>query len=190
MIPLFEILGMKLIIIDGGPASGKNTLGALLLEKFRKLGNKAVLLDLDTYVEKLNPKWVWANKKLESKDKLKARETFARDIEQYLRDSFDVIMIGEKFLSKDHLFDFLNKLRVDCNVYLYHLIVPLSLRRKRLKDRGPHSLIDFDKDQKERDAIRDWPGYIYKNFNSPEEDALNLFTLIQNKKGFIYTRSN
>ena len=107
MIPLFEILGMNLIIIDGGPASGKNTLGALLLEKFRKLGNKAVLLDLDTYVEKLNPKWVWANKKLESKDKLKARETFARDIEQYLRDSFDVIMIGEKFLSKDHLFDFL-----------------------------------------------------------------------------------
>jgi len=181
---------MKLIIIDGGPASGKNTLGVLLLERFRRLGNKAVLLDLDTYVEKLNPKWIWNSKKLESKDQLKARENFARDIKKYLRDSFDVIMIGEKFLSKDYLFDFLNKLRVDCNVYLYHLIIPLSIRIQRLKDRGPHSLIDLDKDQKERDAVRDWPGYIYENLNSPEDDALNLFTLIQNKKGLICIRSN
>ena len=187
---ILENLSMKLIIIEGGPASGKNTLGDLLLERFRKLGNKTVLLNLDTYVERLNPKWIWDSKKLENKDQLKARENFSRDIRQYLRDNFDVIMIGEKFLDKDYLLNFLNKLDVDCDVYLYHLIVPLSLRRQRLNDRGSHSLIDLDKDQKERDAVKDWPGYIYKNLNSPEADALNLFTLIRDKKGFIYTGSS
>jgi len=37
---------MKLILLDGGPACGKNTLGALLVEEFSKKGEKAVLLDL------------------------------------------------------------------------------------------------------------------------------------------------
>ena len=176
---------MKLIIIDGGPASGKNTLGVLLSKKFRKLGSKAMILDLDTYVEQLNPKWIWGNKQQENKDQLKARENFAKDIKKYLQDDFIVIVIGERFLTKNDLSAFLSKLEIICHVYLYHLSIPLSLRKQRLHDRGPHSLIDLKKDQKDRDEVKIWPGYIYENINSPEEDAINLFRLIQNKKGFI-----
>lgn len=176
---------MKLIIIDGGPASGKNTLGNLLLKKFQELGNKATILDLDTYVEVLNPKWIWKNKRQENNDQLKARKNFIEDIKKYLKDNFDVIIIGEKFLIKKDLSAFLNRLGMDCDVYLYHLVVPLALRRQRLENRGTHSRIDLDKDQKKRDMVRDWPGYVYKNMKSPEEDTLNLFRLIQNKNGFI-----
>jgi thymidylate kinase len=176
---------MKLIIIDGGPASGKNTLGALLSEQFRKLGNKAMLLDLDTYVERLNPEWIWGDKRQENQDQLRARIHFAQDIEEYLRNDFIVIAIGERFLTSNDLSAFVSTLKVACSVYLYHLSVPLSLRRQRLHDRGPHSLIDLEKDQRDRDEVKAWPGHVYENDNSPGEDALNLFRLIQNEEGRI-----
>ena len=176
---------MKLILIDGGPASGKNTLGLLLSEKFNKLGNKATLLDLDTYVEQLNPKWIWENEQQKNIDQLKARENFAKDIKKYLQDDFIVIVIGERFLTKNDFSIFFNKLEIVCHVFLYHLSVSLSQRKQRLHDRGPHSLIDLEKDQKDRDEIKVWPGYIYKNINLPEEDATNLFRLIQTGKGLI-----
>jgi len=178
---------MNLIIIDGGPASGKNTLGVLLSEKFNKLENKATVLDLNTYVEQLNPKWIWGNKQQENQDQLKARENFVKDIKKYLQDDFIVIVIGERFLTKNDLSVFLNKLGIICHIFLYHLTIPLSLRKQRLHDRGPHSLIDLDKDQKDRDKIKAWPGYTYENINSQEEDALNLFRLIKNEKGLINT---
>ena len=59
---------MKLILIDGGPASGKNTLGSLLVQKFQKQSNKAILLDLDTFVEELNQTWIWDDKQKEKED--------------------------------------------------------------------------------------------------------------------------
>ncbi|MBU2524566.1 hypothetical protein KKG71_05230 [Patescibacteria group bacterium] len=176
---------MKLIIIDGGPASGKNTLGVLLLEMFNKFGAKAVLLDLDTYVEELNPKWIWENEQQKNMDQLKARENFAKDIKKYLQDDFTVIVIGERFLTISDLSVFLRKLEIVCQVFLYHLAIPLSLRKQRLHDRGPHSLIDLEKDQKDRDGVKVWPGHIYGNINLPKEDAENLFKLIQNEKGLI-----
>ena len=176
---------MKLILIDGGPASGKNTLGARLLEKLNKAGNKTTLLDLDTYVEQLNPNWVWKNEQQKNHDQLKARENFAKDINKYLQNGFIIIVIGERFFDKKGLSVFINRLEIDCPVYLYHLDVPLSLRRQRLKDRGPNSLIDLEKDQKDRAEVKVWPGYIYRNINSPEEDAANLFNLFQNEKGLI-----
>lgn len=181
---------MKLIMIDGGPASGKNTLAVLLSKKFRKLGSKARVLDLDTYVEQLNPKWIWRNKQQENKDQLKARENFVKDIKKHLKDDFIVIAIGERFLTKNDLHAFLSKIRTICYVYLYHLSIPLSLRKRRLHNRGPHSLIDLEKDQKDRDEVKSWPGYVYKNINSPEDDAINLFRLIQNKKGFVNININ
>lgn len=176
---------MKLILIDGGPASGKNTLGVLLSEKFNRLRVKAMLLDLDTYVEQLNPKWIWENEQQKNIDQLKARENIAKDIKKYLQDDFIVIVIGERFLTKNDLSIFFNKLGIACHVFLYHLSNPLSLRKQRLHDRGPHSLIDLEKDQKDRDGVKVWPGYVYKNINLPEEDATNIFKLIQNEKGLV-----
>lgn len=176
---------MKLILIDGGPASGKNTLGVLLAQKFNKFGTKAVLLDLDTYVEELNPKWIWENEQIKNTDQQKARENFAKDIKKYLQDDLTVIIIGERFLTISDLSVFFNKLEIVCQVFLYHLDIPLSLRKQRLHDRGPHSLIDLEKDQKDRDEVKVWPGHIYKNINLPKEDAINLFKLIQNEKGLI-----
>lgn len=69
---------MKLILIDGGPASGKNTLGTLLVEKLKTTGENVILLDLDSYVERINPSWIWSNKDQERQDQLKARENFAK----------------------------------------------------------------------------------------------------------------
>lgn len=178
---------MKLILIDGGPASGKNTLGTLLVEMLQRDGINGILFDLDTYVEKRNPSWIWKNKSIEKRDQLKAREDFTADIRKFLRRKYTVIGIGERLLTRDDVTSFLNRIHISCPVYLYHLHVPLTVRRKRLVERGPHSLIDLDKDQRERDAVASWPGYVYENLSSPEIDASHLLQLIRESKGIIKT---
>ncbi|MFA6447284.1 MAG: hypothetical protein WCW31_03445 [Patescibacteria group bacterium] len=174
---------MKLILIDGGPASGKNTLGELLVYKLTGLGEKAVLLDLDTYVEKYNPKWTWGNEQEKEKDQLQARIDISKDIDRYLLDDVTALVIGERFLSKDDVLHFLKRLGADPPVYLYHLNLPFALRQYRLHQRGPHSLIDLEKDQRDRDAVTEWPGCVYDNVHSPEEDASRLLSFIQEGKG-------
>ena len=141
---------MNLILLDGGPASGKNTLGILLIQEFQKRGNKAILLDLDAHVEEINPTWVWENKQLERLDQLKARENFAIEINKYLQEKYTIIVIGERFLTKNDIAVFIRRLKIICTIYLYHLSIPLSLRKERLHKRGPHSLIDLEKDQKDQ----------------------------------------
>lgn len=181
----FECFCMKLILIDGGPASGKNTLGMLLVKELNRLGNITKLLDLDSYVEELNPNWTWDSKKQKENDQLNARINFTETINKFLQKNFIVIAIGEKFLTKGAVVGFISKLKINCPVYLYHLSSPFSLRKQRLHQRGPHSLIDLDKDQKERNMVEVWPGYIYENINSPEIDALNIAKLIREEKGLI-----
>lgn len=176
---------MKLLFIDGGPASGKNTLGELVTQKYNDLGEKTILLDLDIYVEALNPSWIWENEKEKEADQVNARIEIAKDIDRYLRDDYQVIVIGERFLSKADVENFVSRLDTKPAVYLYHLSVPYALREKRLHERGAHALIDLPKDQKDRDAVTSWPGYLYENINSPEEDASNLLKLIQKNKGVI-----
>jgi thymidylate kinase len=176
---------MKLILLEGGPVSGKNTLGTLLIEEFHKIGDNAILLDRDCYVEELNPKWVWENERQKEKDLLNASITFAKDVNKYLQDNFVVIAIGERLLTKADYVRFISRLKITCPIYLYHLNVPLSLRKRRLHKRGPHSLIDLEKDQKNRDAVKHWLGYVYENINTPKADALNLMKLIQNDKGLM-----
>ena len=176
---------MKLILIDGGPASGKNTLGILLIQKFQKQNDKAILLDLDKYVEELNPSWIWESEQKEKIDQQKARINFASDIDKYLDQNFIVIVIGERFLTKEDITNFINRLKITFPIYLYHFSVPFSLRMRRLTERGPHTLIDLKKDQKDRDANIRWYGYIYKNINSEEIDAGNLFQLIKEDQGLL-----
>lgn len=176
---------MKLILIDGGPASGKNTLGTLLVEEFLKVEDKVILLDLDDYVEEINPIWIWGNEQLKVKDQTKARENYAKDINKYLQKDYTIIVIGERFLTKNDLSVFVRRIKIPCTVFLYHLSIPISLRKERLDKRGSHSLIDLEKDQKDRDNIKIWPGYVYQNINSPEIDANNLMKLIQDGKGMI-----
>jgi len=176
---------MKLILIDGGPASGKNTLGELLSDKLRRLGGRAVLLDLDAYVEKFNSKWTWNNGQEKDKDQLQARVDISKDVDKYLLDDFTIIVIGESFLSKDDVVRFVKRLKVIPPVYLYHLNIASALRERRLYQRGPHSLIDLERDQKDRDAVRQWPGYVYENIHSPEIDASRLLSLIQEGKGLL-----
>ena len=179
------IIKKKLILIDGGPASGKNTLGILLLQDFQKRGIKAILLDLDVNVEEINPSWIWKSKQEEGKDQQKARENYIRGINKYLQQDYIVIAIGERFLTKENIAIFINKLTVNCSIYLYHLSIPFPLRTRRLDERGPHSIIDLNKDQRERDSIKTWYGYVYENINSPIEDAKNMMRLIQNNEGLL-----
>lgn len=176
---------MKLVLIDGGPAAGKNTLGGLLIDKFHEQREKAVLLDLDNYIEEFNPKWIWEDEAQKEKDQLNARINIAKDVDKYLQEDFTVIVIGERFLTKDDVTNFINKLKITPPILLFHLQVPFILREQRLHQRGPHSLIDLNKDQKDRDEVKKWPGYIYENINSPEVDASNLISLIKEGKGPI-----
>ena len=174
-----------LILIDGGPASGKNTLGKILVERFNMQGNKSILLDLDIYVEKICPAWIWNDEGQKGKDLLNARMNFIKNINKYLEAGLIVIAIGERFLRKKDVAKYTSNLSVKQSVYLYHLKIPLDLRRERLKQRWQHSLIDIDKDQKERDVIKKWPGCVYQNTNSPDVDALNLMKLVKNGLGLI-----
>jgi len=176
---------MKLILIDGGPASGKNTLGNLLVGKFREIGDKAILLDLDVYVEEFNPQWIWDNEQQKEKDQFNARINLAKEINKYLKDNFTVIVIGERLLTKENIEKFVSRLEITCPTYLYHLSIPLALREKRLNQRGHSPLIDLPKDQKDRNAVKEWPGYVYENVNSPESDSQNLMSLIQEGKGLV-----
>jgi thymidylate kinase len=174
---------MKLILIDGGPASGKNTLGELLVDKLLKIGEKAVLLDLDAYVEKYNPKWIWDSEREKERDQLQARVDLLEDIRKSLRENATVFVIGERFLSRDDVRRFLEGLEMVPSVFIYHLSVPFILRQQRLHERGPHSLIDLKKDQEDRDAVTEWPGCVYENIHDPEEDTLKLLSLIQRGEG-------
>mgnify|MGYP001612688589 CR=1 FL=1 len=176
---------MKLILLDGGPASGKNTLGESLIRGFNKQNIKAILLDLDFYVEQFNPSWIWEDEKIKELDQKNARLNFVKDIDKHLQDNFIVIAIGERFLTKENIINITSKLSSYYPVYLYHLTVPFELRKQRLHQRGPHTLIDLDMDQRDRDANPRWYGYIYKNVNSVEVDARNLFELIKDHKGLL-----
>lgn len=178
---------MKLILIDGGPASGKSTLGQMLVERFKKQGENFVLLDLDSYVEKYCPTWKWNSDQQKEGDLLKAREDFTNAINKSLGENFVVIAIGDRFMTKNNIEGYTNKLLKKVPIYLYHLSAPYSLREQRFHERGPHSLIDLEKDQKDRDSVKEWPGYVYQNINSPEVDAMELQKLIQANKGLIDT---
>jgi thymidylate kinase len=181
----YTTLIMKLILLEGGPASGKNTLGTLLIEEFHKLGDKSILLDRDCYVEELNPKWVWKNERQKKKDLINASIAFAKDVNKHLQDNFVVVAIGERFLSKGDYTHFISRLKITCPIYLYHLSVPLNLRKQRLHKRGPNSIIDLEKDQKVREEVKHWIGYVYENTNVPKVDASNLMKLIQSEKGLM-----
>ena len=176
---------MRLILIDGSPAAGKNTLGELLVKKLLELGKKAILLDLDSYVEQFNQHWIWDSDEQREKDQKNARINLSTGINKYLKEGYDVISIGERFLTTEDLRDFISKIPASRPTYVYHLSSPFILREKRLHSRGTHSLIDLVKDQKDRDTIKEWPGYVYENVNSPEEDAENLTRLIQDGQGLV-----
>ena len=77
-------------------------------------------------------------------------------------------------MTKNNIEGYTNKLLKKVPIYLYHLSAPYSLREQRFHERGPHSLIDLEKDQKDRDSVKEWPGYVYQNINSPEVDAMEL----------------
>jgi thymidylate kinase len=176
---------MKLIIIDGGPASGKNTLGDLLIKKFQKIGKKAILIDMDTFVEEFNPRWIWDNEDQKVKDLANARINYSKEIDKQLKIVDVVIATGERFLTREDIVRFISKIKTSCSLYVFHLSVPFALREKRLHMRGPHSLIDLKKDQRDRDEVKNWPGHVYENVNTPEIDASNLMLLIQKRKGLI-----
>jgi thymidylate kinase len=176
---------MKLILLEGGPSSGKNTLGEKLVEKFKIQGKKAVLLDHDTYVEELCRNWIWTSEQQKEKDLLKARANLLNDINRYLLERFVVLAIGGIWLTNDDVRKYTSKLEVKTPVFLFHLNIPLEIRRQREEQRGHYPTIDLDKDQKERDKISSWPGYIYQNINTPEIDATNLAKLINDGKGFV-----
>jgi hypothetical protein len=179
---------LTLILLDGGPASGKNTLGKLLVQRLEKPDNQVVLLDLDDYVEKINPSWVWEDRQKEKVDIQQARENFAQAIDGYLQTGFNVIAIGERFLTKEDIAGFLNRLKGSyVNFHLYHLDPPFKIRKERLHQRGPSTLIDLEKDQREREANAKWYGYVYENIHSPIEDAEILMGLIDKNAGLLET---
>jgi shikimate kinase len=176
---------MKLILLEGGPASGKNTLGEKLVECYKIKGEKSVLLDHDTYVEELCPNWTWPDQWQREKDLLKARTNHVNDINKYLVERFFVLAIGGVWLTNDDVKKYTSNLEVRAQVFLFHLSIPLELRKQRLEQRGPAPLINLEKDQKERDSILSWPGHIYQNINTPEIDAINLMNLISDGTGLI-----
>ncbi len=176
---------MKLILLEGGPASGKNTLGELLVKKFEDIGDKAVLLDLDFYVEQCNPKWVWDSPEQKEKDQINARINFSKDINKHLEQDYNVIAIGESILTESDVKKIVSRISIACPAYLYHLSVPFELREQRLHARGHHSLIDLKKNQEDKNFVKNWPGVIYENVNTPEIDASNLISLITKGKGNV-----
>jgi shikimate kinase len=176
---------MKLILLEGGPASGKNALGEKLVEGFRARGEKSVLLDHDTYVEELRPDWIWPAEEQKEKDLLRARDNHIYDINRYLAKKFIVLAIGGVWLTNDDVIKYTSKLEVKTPVYLFHLHAPLKIRKQREAQRGHSLMINLEKDQQARDKILSWPGYIYQNINTVDTDAINLMNLIDDKVGLI-----
>ena len=55
-----------------------------MVQEFMKQRNDAILLNLDTYVEKFNPSWVWQDEQKEL-DQQNARVNLAKDVSKYLK---------------------------------------------------------------------------------------------------------
>ena len=180
---------MELILIDGGPASGKNTLGDLLVREYQRNNVNSILLDMDTFVEAINPKWTWENDQRKEKDLYDAKKNYIKDINKYLQQGYIVIAIGCRFLTKQEISTFIDEIAEPYPIQLFHLSVPFALRSRRLNDRGPHSLIDLKKDQQDRDVVKLWFGSVYENINSPEEDSRNIMELINKKRGTLERQS-
>ncbi len=176
---------MRLILLDGGPASGKNTLGELIVAELNQQSVKAFLMDLDNDVESINPTWTWNDPRQESIDQEQARVNFARKIDSHLQQEVDVVAIGERFITKENITSFISRLTSSPKIQLFHLSVPYLLRESRLDERGPHPLIDLAKDQKDRDENTRWYGYVYENENVPTVDAQKIVELINDNQGLI-----
>ena len=177
---------MKLILLEGGPVSGKSTLGEKIVEQFRAQGKKSVLLDHDIYVEDLCPDWTWPDEASKEYDLDRARAVHLRDINRYLAENYIVLATGGVWLTQNDVNEYTSGLEVKVPVYLFHLDIPLRLRKQRFNRRGVTPLINLDNDQWERNGIATWPGHIYHNTDTPETDALNLMKLIDAGTGLVY----
>lgn len=177
---------MKLILLEGGPASGKTTLGEKLVERFQAQGENSVLLDHDTYVEELCPDWTWPDEALKENDLARARAGHLKDINRYLAKNFVVVATGGLWLTAQDVSEYTSRLEVKTPVYLFHLDAPLDVRKQRLVRRGPAPRVNLDKDQEVRDAITSRPGHVYRNTAAPEREAANLMRLISAGAGLIF----
>lgn len=176
---------MKLILLEGGPASGKSTLGEMLVTQFRERGEKSVLLDHDTYVEELRPDWTWPDEASKKKDLAIAKEKHIREINRYLAERYTVLATGGVWVTSDDVHEYTVMLAGVVSVHLFHLNVPLNVRKQRFTGRGVAPQVNMDKDQKQRDRITSWPGHVYENTRTPEKDAANLMDLIDAGTGCI-----
>jgi len=176
---------MRLIFLEGSPASGKSTLGEKLVEGYKAMGRKAVLLDHDIYIDGLFPGWFQMSQQQKESEIIKARNKHLDDINKHLLEGFVFVAIGGIWLTNDDVTKYTNNLKVKTQVFLFHLDAPLEVQKRREVQRGHNPMIDLDQWQKERDQISSWPGYIYPNVNTPEIDAINLMKLINDERGVV-----
>ncbi len=85
---------MKLILLEGSPASGKNTLGEIIVESYKAQREKVVLLDHDIYIDGLFPGWLRMSQQQKEREIIKARNKHLNEINKYLVEGFVVLAIG------------------------------------------------------------------------------------------------
>lgn len=180
------IKDIKIIILNGGVASGKTTVSKLVVKKLKKGNIDAVFIDLDDAVERLNPEFEWNSDKDRLRDWLSARKTCAIKTINNLKAGKEVIMVGP-FLTKEEISGYLRHINLKVNVFLFTLVIPLEVRLKRNNERKfSNPTEDLIMQQKTIDKLLPKVlGQKTTNLTSPKETAEKILEFIGKNKGRI-----
>lgn len=122
----------KVLIINGLIASGKNTIGQLLTQRFNDEHIRAMFYDIDEEVSRLNPKNYWENDQEELSTWLSARKNYAEAANTY---KGDIVVIAGPFFTKDELAGYIDYITDSTQVFLFTLSTTLATRLERNRNR-------------------------------------------------------
>ncbi len=136
----------KILIINGLIASGKNTIGRLLTEKFTGQNIRAIFYDIDEEVKRLNPQNYWENDQEELTTWLSARKNYAEAANIY---KGDIVVVAGPFFTRDEIVGYCDYIHPDTQVFLYTLSTTLNTRLERNKYRAvandPKDILEQEK---------------------------------------------
>jgi thymidylate kinase len=164
----------KIIMINGLIASGKNTIGELLVKHFNENGTTAEFYDIDKAVEEINPTNTWGNEEDTLKVWLQARKNYA---EKANNSESEVIVVVGPFFSKAEIKGYIDYIDKEIPLYLFMLDTPVDIRIERNKHRSrsndPKDITDQEASyQKIKDSLY---GGMVKN-DGPMEETIKQIT--------------
>ncbi len=174
---------MQIILINGLIASGKTTLGKLLVDEFTKKRIRASFIDIDDEVLQINSNFLWDNVVNKRKDWLKARRSAAIKANVNQRQGIITVIAGP-FFQRDEISGFVSFLKDDPVTFLFNLHLSLKVRLHRDKKRLHTNDIATLKEQEQSfELLEERYGFDINNQNSTEEALKQIQCALAEDRG-------